>query len=156
VRLRNLTPHPLHLARADGTFLDLPVEGETPRLDPHRQALGSIDGLSLVRTTLGAVQGLPPKVPGTIVIVSALVAEACPERNDLASPGEALRDESGRIVGAKGLAAGPGLTRDLRSQEYCSECLSGRYQPHAYGNDYWHCEQCNNGPLYPPDSVTFP
>jgi hypothetical protein len=113
VRLRNRTPHPLSLHGADGTVLSLPVDGPAPRLGVERQALGLIAGLPIVRSTMGAVGGLPEEREDIIVIVSALVAEACPERGDLAYPGEAIRDEAGRIIGARGLCAGPGLARRL-------------------------------------------
>jgi len=57
-------------------------------------------------------------VDGTILIVSALVAEhpsvAC--RTDLAYPGEAIRDEAGKVIGANGLCAGPGLAAKMRAE----------------------------------------
>ena len=106
--LINLTPHPLSLLAADGTVVSLPVGGPAPRLKANRAPLGEIEGLPLVRTSLGAVEGLPAPVEGTILIVSALVAEACPDRADLVSPGEAVRDADGKIVGARGLCAGAG------------------------------------------------
>ena len=34
-------------------------------------------------------------------------------RSDLAYPGEAIRDPEGKIIGAKGLCAGPGLADAL-------------------------------------------
>lgn len=36
-------------------------------------------------------------------------------RTDLAYPGEAIRDRDGKIVGCRGLCAGPGLAESLRS-----------------------------------------
>ena len=110
MELRNLTPHPLGLHGPEG-ILNLPVAGAAPRLDVSRVALGTLAGLPLVRSTMGKVQGLPAQEPGVVLVVSALVAEAAPERTDLAYPGEALRDEAGRVIGARGLCAGPGLAK---------------------------------------------
>lgn len=52
---------------------------------------------------LGAVVGLPAPEAGVILVVSRLVAEAVPGRMDVYAPGEAVRDDAGRIVGARGL-----------------------------------------------------
>jgi len=70
----------------------------------------------IVRSTMGEPTGLPERQEGVILIVSALVAEhpSLAHRTDLASPGEAIRDADGKIVGAKGLCAGPGLAEDMR------------------------------------------
>jgi hypothetical protein len=62
---------------------------------------------------MGNPQGLPEPEDGVVLVVSALVAEAAPEREDLAYPGEAIRDSDGKIVGAKGLCAGPGLAHKI-------------------------------------------
>jgi hypothetical protein len=66
---------------------------------------------------MGEPTGLPDPADGVIVIVSALVAEhpSVAHRTDLAYPGEAIRDPDGKIVGAKGLCAGPGLADSLRT-----------------------------------------
>lgn len=112
--IKNLTPHTLHLHGADGVTTIGP-DGPAPRLTPERTPLGGVSGLPVVRTVLGSPQGLPEPEEGVLLIVSALVAEhpSVSHRTDLAYPGEAIRDENGRIVGAKGLCAGPGLARQM-------------------------------------------
>lgn len=40
----------------------------------------------------------------TLLIVSRLVAEACPERDDLVVPDDTVRDDAGRIIGCRALA----------------------------------------------------
>lgn len=110
MELRNYTPHPLALHGPEG-ILNLPVAGPAPRLAVSRQDLGTLAGLPLVRSSMGKVEGLPEPVAGVVLVVSALVAEAAPERTDLVYPGEAIRDGAGRVVGARGLCAGPGLAQ---------------------------------------------
>lgn len=116
MELKNFTPHPLALHGPEG-IMNLPVSGSAPRLDVARVSLGTLAGLPLVRSAMGNVQGLPAQEPGVVLVVSALVAEAAPERTDLAYPGEAIRDGAGRVVGARGLCAGPGLARSYGEQQ---------------------------------------
>lgn len=54
-----------------------------------------------VRT--GEVTGLPPKGHGVLYIVSRAVAAAV-DRDDVVVPYPLVRDETGRIIGAAGLA----------------------------------------------------
>lgn len=110
MELKNFTPHPIALHGPEG-IVNLPVAGPAPRLDVFRVSLGTMAGLPLVRSTMGNVQGLPAQEAGVVLVVSALVAEAASKRTDLAYPGEAIRDAEGRIVGARGLCAGPGLAQ---------------------------------------------
>lgn len=109
----NMTPHPLNISGTHIPVGELP----TPRLEVTREQLGELGGFSMVRSTMGAPTGLPEEQEGVVLIVSALVAEhpSVAHRGDLAYPGEAIRDENGRIVGAKGLCAGPGLARRMLS-----------------------------------------
>lgn len=61
------------------------------------------------RTAPGETTGLPPEVPSEhdehpkVFIVSTLVRLAHPERRDLASPGELVRNEAGQPIGCRGL-----------------------------------------------------
>ena len=115
MKLRNLTPHVLNLLAENGQETVLEPAGPAPRLTVAREPLGSIAGLPIVRSTMGAPDGLPAPEVGVVLVVSALVAEAAADRDDLAYPGEAVRDGSGRIIGARGLCAGMGLAARLRS-----------------------------------------
>lgn len=112
---KNATPHEISIRTADGGRLTLPASDSPPRLSTRREEVASLRGVVFRKATLGAPEGLPPEVEGTILVVSALVAEH-PDlsgRTDLAYPGAPLRDEAGRIVGCDGLCAGPGLARKL-------------------------------------------
>lgn len=135
-QLKNLTPHPLAMHGPEGVT-HLPVDGPAPRLAPSRESLGAIGGLPVVRTTLGSPSGLPDPEDGVVLIVSALVAEhpALAGRTDLAYPGEAIRDADGRIIGARGLCAGPGLARKMEitllRQDYREAETRGDFQAMA-------------------------
>ncbi len=116
MELKNYTPHPITLLVGKGLLAEgitFQPAGPAPRLEPSREPLGEILGIPVVRTTLGKPVGLPTPEEGVVFVVSALVAEACPERTDLAYPGEAVRDSDGVIIGARGLCAGPGLAQKL-------------------------------------------
>ena len=115
MKFKNLTPHPLNIMVSDGTWMIMPVDGTAPRLATKCVELGNISGVPFVKSSMGSPEGLPDEENDTILIVSALVAghPHLQDRKDLAHPGEAIRDSSGKIVGAKGLCAGPGLANIL-------------------------------------------
>lgn len=50
-------------------------------------------------TAFGKAEGLPPATYDTYYIVSALTAQACPDRTDLIIVDSTVRDNNGRIVG---------------------------------------------------------
>jgi hypothetical protein len=100
----NCTPHPLAI-HASGCVVHLPPRGTVPRLTSTWEVRPDTDGIPTVRTTLGTVTGLPEPKEGVFLVVSALVLAACPDRQDLRSPGEAVRDSEGKIVGCRGLCA---------------------------------------------------
>jgi hypothetical protein len=58
----------------------------------------------VVRQSLGEVTGLPEQTAGTYLIVSRVIAAACPDRLDLLVPDNLVRDSDGRIVGCRRFA----------------------------------------------------
>ena len=96
----NLTPHVINVV--DGPAF--PPSGAVARVKSTTEVAGTVDGVALYRVAFGAVEGLPAEVPGTILIVSALVRGAVPARRDVASPGELVRGADGNPVGCRGLA----------------------------------------------------
>lgn len=107
MNLVNLTPHPLRLRKADGTFMDLPKPAAgvaIPRRSVKTEQQGEIDGLPVYKTVLGPVENAPAPQQDTVFVVSRLVVDAMPERTDLVSPGEAIRDADGKVIGANGVA----------------------------------------------------
>jgi len=101
-RFVNCTPHILNIHTVGGVAVFAP-SGFVPRLEVSRQEAGYIDGIPTVRPTMGKTIGLPAPSEGLTYIVSALVAEANPDRKDLASPGELIRNGEGQPIGCKGL-----------------------------------------------------
>lgn len=125
MRFVNMTPHSVHVHDGNGNVRVIEPCGTVPRLTPRSESLGTIDGLPIVRTRLGSPEGLPDPEDGVVLIVSALIAEhhSVEDREDLAYPGEAIRDESGRVVGCRGLCAGPGLALRILRETQCAEVV---------------------------------
>ena len=108
MKIVNLTPHALNFIGADGeTVLAVPSSG-VARAKQARVAIGCVEtdgaALPVCRTTYGEVEGLPEPEEGTVYVVSALTAQAVPERADVYITDNPVRDEAGRIIGCRGLA----------------------------------------------------
>lgn len=110
MRIVNLTPHDLNLMPEgpDGPVVTIPPSGQVARCTVDRVQVDTVtvDGIVIPvnRTQFGAVTGLPDPQPDTIFIVSAVVAQAVPDRPDVFIVDDAVRDEQGRIIGARALA----------------------------------------------------
>jgi hypothetical protein len=103
MNLVNLTPHPVTVGG-----VTIPSTGVV-RCAEVRERVGTIAvsddvQVPLMRVSLGQVEGLPEPSPDTVYIVSRLVADACPDRDDLAVPDMIVRDAEGRIIGCDALA----------------------------------------------------
>ena len=101
--LINLTPHMINVLHADGSISNIASSG-LARCAEQRVKHGSIDGIELYAVSYGEVSGLPEQVEDTFYIVSMPVRLALPERKDLLSPGELVRDSEGKPIGCKGFA----------------------------------------------------
>ena len=106
----NLTPHALNLMPTGptGPVVTISPSGQVARCATSRVQVGTVtvDGISVPvnKTQFGAVSGLPNPQPDTIFVVSALVAQAVPDRQDVFIVDDAVRDDQGRIIGARALA----------------------------------------------------
>lgn len=114
VKLINLTPHTVNLYvavgnREDAAIFAIPPTGTIARCSVQREMLGRVGGSPVYRPAYGEVEELPPPEPGTYYLVSALVAQACPDRHDLLIPDDTIRDDQGRIIGCRALATVHGL-----------------------------------------------
>jgi len=128
----NLTPHNISVVNAEGIATLFQPSGQLARvavktvLAEHSHDFEAVP-LYVQRT--GQVEGLPERAArcpycgclnytqwdstcaehpadqpeSTMYIVSALVRLALPGRDDLASPGELIRDDKGQPIGCKGL-----------------------------------------------------
>lgn len=107
--LVNLTPHAITIVSDGGNSVTVPPSGEVARVTTTTRRLGSSGGVQFFAQETGETTGLPPEVPSEhgghlrVFIVSSLVRLAHPERRDLASPGELIRDKSGQPIGCRGL-----------------------------------------------------
>lgn len=60
--------------------------------------------IDIMEKSFNNVEGLPEPKENTLYIVSALVAGACKNRDDLVVPNDTVRDDQGRIIGCRSLA----------------------------------------------------
>ena len=95
----NLTPHAIQVVG----YEEIPASGVAPRVAMKTKAAGFITGLPISTTEYGEVQGLPEKMEGVYLIVSKMLKDACPDRDDLLYPAELVRDDKGNIIGCKSL-----------------------------------------------------
>lgn len=106
-KIVNLTPHSINLL-VDDKEIVIPPSGTIARAETERRQIDTIkiDGanISINKTVFGDVVGLPDPKPDTIFVVSMLVAQAVPHRDDVFIVDDTVRDDKGRIVGAKALA----------------------------------------------------
>lgn len=98
--IRNLTPHAVNLL-IDGMWEEIPPEGVVPRVSKKQETIEQ-GPIKVVREIFGEIQDLP-EPNGDWLIVSQLCCAAAPTRVDLYYPTDLVRDESGRIIGAKAL-----------------------------------------------------
>lgn len=108
MKIVNMTPHALNIIAGNGAVaLTIPSSG-VARAAQKREHIAdlTVDGVSIPvsKSTYGAVEGLPAPVDGVIYVVSALTAQACPDRADVFITDDPVRDEAGRIIGCRGLA----------------------------------------------------
>jgi len=106
LKIVNLTPHPLRFVLPDGSEMEIPPSGTVARLEERIEPAGQVAGIPVIRKTLGRLVNLPEPEPNTIYVASLPVAQAASAdgRTDVYAIGESLRDEQGRVVGAKSLA----------------------------------------------------
>ena len=107
-KIVNLTPHTINFVGQDNAIIATIPSSGVARATQRREIVDTIvvDGISLpiARCTYGDVQGLPDPEADTIYIVSAITAQAVPERDDVFIVDDSVRDENGRIIGVRGLA----------------------------------------------------
>lgn len=105
-RLVNLTPHEVVLVTPWGN-VHVPPSGSIARVESIPRPLFRLGGVVVNAESYGDVAGVPPEQPGRYYLVSALVRLALPNRTDLLSPGQLVRDEQGRVVGCQSLIGNP-------------------------------------------------
>lgn len=106
-RISNLTPHPVSVRVGESSRVFNPAERPARVAQAYQPAgAGNLEGIPLVRSEFGAVDGLPAPAPGVYFIVSRLVAEAARRAgrqvSDLLIPTNFVRDDKGRILACQG------------------------------------------------------
>lgn len=106
--LINLTPHTITL-NVDGTTVRIPQGGRPARCESatHTETL-DVDGVSipLVRHSPATVRNLPDAAPGTLYIVSRMVAAALRGiRDDLLVVHDLVIDDTRHVRGCRALMA---------------------------------------------------
>ena len=102
--LVNLTPHTLNLIAADGSTVDVPPSGKIARVSSTSAIVATVNGINISRQTFGKVMDLPDAQDGIIYVVSRMVKDRVPDRDDVVVPGVPFRDTDGKIIGAWGLS----------------------------------------------------
>ncbi|HEY8343299.1 MAG TPA: hypothetical protein VIK75_09975 [Calditerricola sp.] len=106
-RLRNLTAHPVYIY-VDGfeAPITIPPDPQGPaRVMVRHNKVAEVAGVPVWITEPMSIVGLPDPDPDTGLIVSKVVGDVMRGlRHDLLVPDVILRDENGRIIGARGLS----------------------------------------------------
>lgn len=123
--IRNLTPHILNIHLQDGKVLTISPDGLIARVAQERTERAPVFGIPVTESRFGEVENLPAPVEGHIYIVSGLVLAAVPDRPDVFAPGEAIRDDQGRIIGCEGLSCAPAYRGQASAPEM--ETISKTY-----------------------------
>jgi len=96
--IKNLTPHRITISNEDQSImLTIPPEDVPARCLEATTTQGEFDGFPLVSKFYGNTENLPSPEKGVLLIVSQMIREALPDRKDLASPGDLVRDEDGEV-----------------------------------------------------------
>lgn len=103
-RIINATPHAVNLVNDDGNVLRTFLPKISVRVASRCEVVGTLDGIPIDSATFGEVEGLPEYQDDVYYIVSRLVKQALPDREDLLCPGQQVRDSEGRVIGCKSLS----------------------------------------------------
>ena len=109
MKIINLTPHAIHFMDKEGSVLTtIQPSGTVARAKQTCVQVGIMSvgeaNIPINQSSYGEVEGLPAPEDGTVYIVSALTAQAVPDRNDVFITDDAVRDAEGRIIGCRALA----------------------------------------------------
>lgn len=88
----------------DGETITIHPTTPPARVATTKVVVGDIDGFPVNSTTFGDVVDMPKPAKDTVFVVSMLVAtalKAAGRTDDIVIVDDAVRDEQGRIIGAK-------------------------------------------------------
>jgi len=104
VNLINLTPHQLNIKTQKGSIVNIEPSGTIARVAQSEERFGEVKDIEVTKLLFGEVEELPEADFGTYYIVSRIVASAASHRSDLLTPGQLIRDDDGKVIGARGLS----------------------------------------------------
>ena len=102
MQIVNLTPHTINI-HSNGNVTNVAPSGNIARVSTKYQHSSTVSDINIYNCVYGDVDDLPDSQSNTIFIVSGLVKSAVPERVDVMSPGELIRDDNGKPIGCNGL-----------------------------------------------------
>lgn len=105
--LVNLTMHEVVIYRESGGKIILPPDGCVARAEQSSAVAAHVHGVPVVEMRFGAVSGLPEPKAGVFYVVSAITAQAAPDRDDLLMVADPVRDDGGRIIGCRAFSRTP-------------------------------------------------
>ena len=99
INIINTTPHNIIDVESG---IEFEKTDTVVRVSEKIEKSSEINNINIYSRKFGDVQGLPSKTKNTYYIVSLMVAQACPDRDDLLIPGQPVRDSDGKIIGCRG------------------------------------------------------
>lgn len=100
----NLTPHSLNIINNNNETVTIAPTGKIARVTSKTEIVDTINDINIMKQTFGEVIDLPEPIENTIFVVSRMVKDRVPNRNDVLVPGIPVRDDKGNIIGANGLS----------------------------------------------------
>ena len=101
----NLTPHAITIIVDGGENIIVPASGTIARCAMENTVVGNINGIDVVETVYGDIEGLPAPQEGVAYLVSGLIMSALAGsgRVDVFKPESFVRNEEGNIIGCRQL-----------------------------------------------------
>lgn len=114
MKVVNLTPHELTVYQDGQVMIRIPASGTVARVKSRATFVGNVQlddiyggwTIPIVKTEYGEIENLPDPQPGTVNIVSILVAQVLQgKRDDVVAPDtgpeSVVRDSEGKILGVR-------------------------------------------------------
>ena len=102
----NYTPHDVNVVNSEEKVIITYESVGEARCEQETTVIGYINNIPITETSFGEVYGLPEPKENTFYIVSRLVRQALPDREDLLVPNDVVRDATNKtIIGCKSLAS---------------------------------------------------
>ena len=101
--LINTTPHPINIIGSNDEIAQILPAAEHPwRLEEFRiPGLFEVEGIPVNKVSFKNAERPPLPVNGTFYIVSQIIKQQYPDREDFLAPDQVLRSVKGEILGCK-------------------------------------------------------